>query len=100
MAEEHPALDIVNNGLPLLAIGLKVLLLVSLALRNRMLIIATVSLLAIGLAVLIPNLAGAASSAPENAERFLRVATFNVWDQGNIRAKEVESFSRRSMPMS
>lgn len=60
MAEEHPALDIVNNGLPLLAIGLKVLLLVSLALRNRMLIIATVSLLAIGLAVLIPNLAGAA----------------------------------------
>jgi endonuclease/exonuclease/phosphatase (EEP) superfamily protein YafD len=92
MAEEHPALDIVNNGLPLLAIGLKVLLLVSLALRNRMLIIATVSLLAIGLAVLIPNLAGAASSAPENAERFLRVATFNVWDKGNIRAKEVESF--------
>jgi hypothetical protein len=64
--------------------------LVSLALRNRMLIIATVSLLAIALAVLIPNLSGAASSTPKNAERFLRVATFNVWGKGNIRAKEVE----------
>jgi endonuclease/exonuclease/phosphatase (EEP) superfamily protein YafD len=57
-----------------------------------MLIIATVSLLAIALAVLIPNLSGAASSTPKNAERFLRVATFNVWGKGNIRAKEVETF--------
>ena len=64
MAETYPALDIVNNGLPLLATGLAVLLLLSAALRSRALIITTAGLLAVALAVLIPSLSSSAQRAP------------------------------------
>lgn len=98
LAENYPALDIVNNGLLLLAVGLAVLLLLSLALRSRMLIVTTGALLAIALATLIPNLSGTAANAPENAERFLRVATFNMWGKGDLHLQKVEAFLAKTEP--
>ncbi|WP_158007341.1 hypothetical protein [Methyloceanibacter stevinii] len=87
-----------NNGLLLLAVGLAVLFLLSLALRSRMLIVTTGALLAIALATLIPNLSGTAANAPENAERFLRVATFNMWGKGDLHLQKVEAFLAKTEP--
>lgn len=98
LAETYPALDIVNNGLLLLTLGLAVLLLLSLTLRSRMLIVTTGALLAIALATLVPNLSGAAARAPENAERFLRVATFNMWGKGDLHLQKIEAFLAETEP--
>lgn len=98
MVENYPALDIVNNGLPLLTAGLAVLLLLSIALRSRMLIVTTGALLGIALATLIPNLAGTAARAPENTKRFLRVATFNMWGKGDLHVQKVEAFLAETDP--
>lgn len=92
MADHYPALDIVNNGLPLLVAGLAGLLLLSLALRSRMLIVTTGALLGVALATLIPNLSGTARPAAKDAERFLRVATFNMGGQGELHLKKVKTF--------
>jgi endonuclease/exonuclease/phosphatase (EEP) superfamily protein YafD len=98
LAENYPALDIVHNGLVLLAGGLVVLFVLSLALRSRMLIVTTGALLAVTLATLIPNLSRTAARAPENAERFLRVATFNMWGKGDVHIKKVEDFLAETSP--
>jgi len=92
MADAYPILDIVNNGLPFLAAGLLVLFLLSLVLRSRMLIVSTGAFLGVALAALLLNLSGAAQKAPEEAERFLRVATFNMWGKGDLHVEKVESF--------
>lgn len=92
LAETYPALDIVSNGLPLLAAGLLVLILASFVLRSRMLIVTSVALLGVTLAVLIPRLSGAAPEAPDGAPRLLRVATFNMWGKGDLHVKKVEKF--------
>ena len=98
LTDTYPALDIVNNGLLLLAGGLVVLFALSLALRSRMLIVTTGALLAIALAMLVPNLSGTAARAPENAERFLRVATFNMWGKGEVHIEKVEAFLAETSP--
>ncbi|MDJ0514237.1 MAG: endonuclease/exonuclease/phosphatase family protein [Methyloceanibacter sp.] len=92
MADAYPALDIVNNGLPFLVAGLVVLFALSLALRSRMLIVTTAALLAIAGMVLIPKLSGAAPQAPGHTERFMRVATFNMWGKGDVHAEKVQTF--------
>ncbi|ODR99179.1 hypothetical protein AUC68_03925 [Methyloceanibacter methanicus] len=98
LADAYPALDIVNNGLPFLVAGLAVLLLLSLVLRSRMLIVTTGALLAVALAILIPNLAGAAPKAANGAERFLRIATFNMWGKGDLHEQKVEDFLAETKP--
>ncbi|MEM9591130.1 MAG: endonuclease/exonuclease/phosphatase family protein [Pseudomonadota bacterium] len=92
MADAYPALDIVNNGMPFLVAGLVVLLVMSAVLRSRMLIVTTAGLLVIAGLVLVPKLSGAAPQAPEDAERFLRVATFNMWGKGDLHADKVQTF--------
>ncbi len=79
LATWYPAFDIVNNGLPFLAAGVLALLALAFVTRVRALIGACAILLAITFAWLITGLAGAAPEAPDGAERFLRVATFNLW---------------------
>lgn len=92
MAADYPALDIVNNGLPFLAMGLLVLLIASLGLRSRMLIVTTGALFAIALAVLVPALSGAAPKAADGADRFMRVATFNIQGKSKLHLDKVEAF--------
>lgn len=79
LANWWPALDIVNNGLPFLATGCLALLGLAFAARSRMLIGAAALLLAVCFAMLLTGLPGASPEAEAGSERFLRVATFNLW---------------------
>ena len=92
VAHWYPALDIINNGLPVLAVGGIVLLALAFAARRRALISATAALLAVTFAVLLAGLSGAAPQAPEDAERFMRVATFNLWDRNDRHLDKVAEF--------
>jgi len=85
------ALDVVNNGLPFLAAGLLALVALAWATGRRPLIGGAVILFAINLALLLTALPGAAPRAPEGAERFLRVATFNLWGR-NDHPDNLEAF--------
>ncbi|MEM7191427.1 MAG: endonuclease/exonuclease/phosphatase family protein, partial [Pseudomonadota bacterium] len=96
LAADYPALDIVNNGLPLLCVGLIAVLILSIALRSAMLIVTSAGLLAVALAILIPNLAGAAPESAHDAQRFVRVASFNLWGKGDLHASKVEDFLKDS----
>ena len=91
LAYWRPALDIVNNGLPILAIGCLALLALAFATRARTLIGAAAILLAINFALLLTALPGAAPEAPEGSERFLRIVTFNLWG-GNDRTERIVAF--------
>lgn len=92
LAHWYPALDIVNNGLPFLAVGAGALLALAFALRSRRLIGATAILLAATLIVLLLGLQGRAPQAPRDAERFLRVATFNLWGRNDEHLNRVAEF--------
>jgi endonuclease/exonuclease/phosphatase (EEP) superfamily protein YafD len=89
-ANWHPALDIANNGLPILAVSLLALLGLAFATRTRALAAAAAILLAVNLVLLISALPGAAPEAPKDAERFLRVATFNLWGRNHETGRLVE----------
>jgi len=91
-AHWYPALDIVNNGLPFLALGGVVLLSLAFAARNRSLITAAAAFLAVTFALLLSGLSGAAPQAPGSAERFMRVATFNLWGRNDHHLKTVAQF--------
>lgn len=56
LARWYPALDIVNNGLPIIGIGGIVLLALAFALCNRKLITATAAFLAVTFALLLSGL--------------------------------------------
>ncbi|MHA1517572.1 MAG: endonuclease/exonuclease/phosphatase family protein [Alphaproteobacteria bacterium] len=92
LAHWVPALDIVNNGLPFLATGAVALLALAFALRARLLIGATAILLAATLGILLFCLQGRAPEAPQDAERFLRVVTFNLWGRNDHDLDRVAKF--------
>ena len=91
LANRFPGLDIINNGLPVLALASIALLALAFATRVRALIGAAAVLLAAIFALLLTGLAGAAPEAPDGAARFLRVATFNLWG-GNNHADAIMRF--------
>jgi len=92
LAHWSRALDIVNNGLPFLAFGALALLGLAFATGPRALISATTVVLAITVGVLVLNLPGSAPQAPRDAERFLRVVTFNLWGHRDHRLEQVAEF--------
>ena len=92
LAHWYPALDIVNNGLPLLAVGAIALLALAFALRARRLIGAAAILLAGTLVVLLLALQGRAPQAPPDAERFMRVVTFNLWGRNDDHLNRIAEF--------
>jgi endonuclease/exonuclease/phosphatase (EEP) superfamily protein YafD len=91
LAYWRPALDIVNNGLPFLAVGCLALLGLAFATRSRALIVAAAILFVLNAALLLTSLPGAAPGAPERGARFLRVATFNLWG-GNEHTDSIVAF--------
>jgi endonuclease/exonuclease/phosphatase (EEP) superfamily protein YafD len=92
LARWYLALDIVNNGLPFLAAAGIALLALAFAARCRNLITASAAFLAVTFAVLISGLSGAASQAPDDAERFVRVTTFNLWGRNDRHLNKVAEF--------
>lgn len=91
-ARWYPAFDIVNNGLPVLVVGGIVLLAFAFAVRTRPLITATAAFLAVTFALLLSGLSGAAPEARDGAERFMRVATFNLWGRNDHHLQKVADF--------
>jgi endonuclease/exonuclease/phosphatase (EEP) superfamily protein YafD len=90
LAYWRPALDIVNNGLPFVAVGCLALLGLAFATGVRTLIGAAAILLAVTFILLLTALPGAAPAAPDGSERFLRVATFNLWGRNDEAEKLIK----------
>jgi len=86
-----PALDIVNNGLPFVTTGALLVLGLAAFTRDWRLIVAAGLVAAINLFLVIAAMQGAAAQAPPGSQRFLRVATFNLWG-GNDRMDDVARF--------
>jgi len=78
-AQWLPQLDLVNNGLPALAAGCLLLLVLALVLRDVRLIVVAGLLAAINVGLIFSGMHGAAADAAEGSKRFLRVVTFNLW---------------------
>ena len=91
LAEWWPALDIFNNGLPALAAGSLVLVLLALLTRDWRAIALAGLLAAINIGLIFAGLQGAAAEATPGSKRFLRVATFNVWFD-NYRIDGIDRF--------
>ncbi|MEZ5826997.1 MAG: endonuclease/exonuclease/phosphatase family protein [Hyphomicrobiales bacterium] len=79
LANWFPALDIVNNGLPIYFVGTLALLALAFAAGGRKLIGAAAVLLAVIVVLLLAGIQGGAPQAPDGSKTFLRVATFNLW---------------------
>ena len=79
LAQWWPALDLVNNGLPVLAAGAIALCTLAVVTRDWRSIALAALLAAINVGLIVAGLAGAAAEAAPDAKRFLRVATFNLW---------------------
>jgi len=95
LANRFPPLDIINDGLPFLAVGALALLALAFAVRSRGLIGATAVLLAVDLVLLVTGLSGRAPEAPAGTARFLRVATFNLWG-GNEHTQAITKYVDRA----
>jgi endonuclease/exonuclease/phosphatase (EEP) superfamily protein YafD len=91
LARWWPALDIVNNGLPAVAAGALLLFCLAAIALDWRLIVAAALLAAINVVLVISALQGAAQEAAPRSERFLRVATFNLWHH-NDRMDDVAKF--------
>jgi endonuclease/exonuclease/phosphatase (EEP) superfamily protein YafD len=91
LAGYWPALDIVNDGLPLLLAGAVLLLCLALIVRDRRLILFAALLAAINVGGLFVGLGGGAPEARPGSARFLRVVTFNLWSR-NDRMQDVATF--------
>ncbi len=91
LAQWWPALDLVNNGLPVLAAGAIALCVLAVVTRDWRSIALAGLLAAINVGLIVAGLAGAAAEAAPDAKRFLRVATFNLWFE-NERIDEVDTF--------
>jgi endonuclease/exonuclease/phosphatase (EEP) superfamily protein YafD len=91
LARWFPALDIVNNGLPfLLAFTLIVASLAAFA-RSGLLTVLALLLTIINCTHFTLALQGGAEEATAGASRFLRVVTFNVWNE-NDRIDDIAKF--------
>ncbi|HUU66697.1 MAG TPA: endonuclease/exonuclease/phosphatase family protein [Methyloceanibacter sp.] len=97
LAYWRTALDIVNNGLPVLTVGCLALLGLAFATGKRTLIGTAALLVAVNFALLLTGVAGAAPEAPQGSERFLRVATFNLWGP-NDHADRIKTFLAETDP--
>jgi endonuclease/exonuclease/phosphatase (EEP) superfamily protein YafD len=91
LASRVPAVDIVNDVLPLIAAGMVLVLLLSVFTKEWRLIVAALLIGAINAALLVEGMRGAAAEASSDSRRFLRVATFNL-KAGNERIGEVADF--------
>ena len=91
LAHWWPALDLVNNGLPATAAGAVLLVCLGAITRDWRLIVASALLATINVALVVSALQGAAADAAPGSERFLRIATFNLW-AGNERMDNVAKF--------
>lgn len=91
LAHWFPALDVINNGLPLLVAGAVLVLLLALITRNWRLIAPAAIIAAINVILVVAALQGAAAEAAPGSARLLRVATFNLW-RGNERMDDVAKF--------
>lgn len=78
MANWFPALDFLNDGLPLLTAGALVLLAISLVTRRILIIVGSLLLFGVNLLLLFVGMAGAVPAAPDGRARFMRVITFNI----------------------
>ena len=91
LAQWWPGLNLVNNGLPVLAAGAIALCVLAVVTRDWRSIALAGLLAAINVGLIVAGLAGAAAEAAPDAKRFLRVATFNLWFE-NERIDEVDTF--------
>jgi endonuclease/exonuclease/phosphatase (EEP) superfamily protein YafD len=91
LAQWWPALDLINNGLPLLAAGTVVLFGLALLVRDWRFIVPAALLAAINVGLIFAGLQGAAAEAAPDSKRFLRVVTFNL-SFGNDRIDGVDKF--------
>jgi endonuclease/exonuclease/phosphatase (EEP) superfamily protein YafD len=91
LAQWWPALDLINNGLPLLAAGTIVLFGLALLVRDWRFIVPAALLAAINVGLIFAGLQGVAAEAAPGSQRFLRVVTFNLW-RGNDRMDDVAQF--------
>jgi endonuclease/exonuclease/phosphatase (EEP) superfamily protein YafD len=85
------ALDVINNGLPGVTAGAVVLLCLAAITRDWRLIVPAALIAAINIALVIAASQGTAAEAAPGSQRFLRVATFNLW-RGNERMDDVAKF--------
>jgi endonuclease/exonuclease/phosphatase (EEP) superfamily protein YafD len=91
LAQWWPALDLVNNGLPFVAAGAVLILGLAAVTQDWRLILPAALLAAVNILLVIATLHGAAVEAAPGSQRFLRIATFNLWS-GNDRMDEVAKF--------
>jgi endonuclease/exonuclease/phosphatase (EEP) superfamily protein YafD len=91
LADLWPPLDIVNNGLPFLAAGASILVILAALARDRRLVLAAAVLAALNIALMAAVVTGGAEQAAAGSPRFLRVVTFNLWDY-NRRIDDVAKF--------
>ncbi len=90
-AGRWPALELANQGRPLVLIGSVAVLGLALIASDGWLIAAAIGLWIANVGLFVLGLQGAASFAGPPSPRFLRVVTFNVWRE-NARIEDVAAF--------
>jgi endonuclease/exonuclease/phosphatase (EEP) superfamily protein YafD len=91
LARWFPALDIVNNGLPFLLAFTLIVAILAAAARSGLLTVLALLLTIINCTHFTLALQGGAEETTPGAPRFLRVMTFNVWNQ-NERIDDIAKF--------
>jgi len=91
LAHWFPALDVINNGLPFLVAGAGLALLLALVTRSWSLIVPAAIIAVVNAMLVVAALQGGAAEAAPGSQRFLRIATFNLW-RGNERMDGVAKF--------
>ena len=91
LARWFPALDIVNNGLPFLLAFTLIVASLAAAARSGLLTVFALLLTIINCTHFALALQGGAEDATPGAPRFLRVMTFNIWNQ-NDRIDDIAKF--------
>ncbi len=84
-------LDLVNDGLPFTTLGAIVLLALAAATRDWRLALPATVLVAVNILLVGIGLSGSAMDAPPDSPRFLRLVTFNLWNE-NSHMDEVARF--------
>ena len=92
-----PALDIVNDFLPLTLGGIVLVLLLTVIAAPGRLVVAVLFLLTVNSAYLVQGMQGGASDAPEGSQHFLRIASLNLGAR-NERMDEVANFLSETDP--
>jgi len=90
-AQWWPALDIANNGLPFVAAGALLILVLAAFTRDWRLILSAGLVAGVNLFLVVAAWQGAAAQAAPGSQRFMRVVTFNLWE-GNERMEDVAKF--------